>query len=77
MAGEKLASEADLKGHAGAVLGGEGDGLRELTRKNCDFLVRLPQTGLCGEPERLGCLAHVLYERFGSAPLCNKKVLLE
>ena len=27
------------------MLGGEGDGLRELTRKNCDFLVRLPQLG--------------------------------
>jgi 23S rRNA (guanosine2251-2'-O)-methyltransferase len=26
-------------------MGGEGDGLRELTRKSCDFLVRLPQLG--------------------------------
>jgi 23S rRNA (guanosine2251-2'-O)-methyltransferase len=45
MAGEKLASEADLKGPLAIVLGGEGEGLRELTRKNCDFLVRLPQLG--------------------------------
>jgi len=27
------------------VVGSEGQGLRELTRKSCDFLVRLPMTG--------------------------------
>ena len=45
MSGEKLAWEADLKGPLALVMGGEGDGLRDLTRKNCDFLVRLPQVG--------------------------------
>jgi 23S rRNA (guanosine2251-2'-O)-methyltransferase len=45
MAGEKLAYEADLAGPLAVVLGSEGEGLRDLTRKNCDFLVRLPQAG--------------------------------
>jgi 23S rRNA (guanosine2251-2'-O)-methyltransferase len=45
MAGEQLAWEADLTGGKAIVLGGEGEGLRELTRKTCDFLVRLPQFG--------------------------------
>jgi 23S rRNA (guanosine2251-2'-O)-methyltransferase len=29
----------------GIVLGSEGQGLHELTRKHCDFLVMLPTTG--------------------------------
>jgi 23S rRNA (guanosine2251-2'-O)-methyltransferase len=45
MAGTQLAWQADLKGSSAIVMGGEGDGLRELTRKSCDFLVRLPQLG--------------------------------
>jgi 23S rRNA (guanosine2251-2'-O)-methyltransferase len=27
------------------VLGAEGSGLRQLTRQNCDFIVRLPSLG--------------------------------
>ncbi|RYZ66008.1 MAG: 23S rRNA (guanosine(2251)-2'-O)-methyltransferase RlmB, partial [Proteobacteria bacterium] len=44
-AGEKLAWSADLAGPKVLVMGAEGSGLRELTRKNCEFLVRLPQLG--------------------------------
>jgi 23S rRNA (guanosine2251-2'-O)-methyltransferase len=45
MAGRELAWQADLSGSRAIVMGGEGDGLRELTRKSCDYLVRLPQLG--------------------------------
>ena len=41
----KLAHEADLKGGTALVLGAEGTGLRQLTRQNCDLLVRLPSLG--------------------------------
>lgn len=42
---EKTYTDVDLKGSVGIVLGREGEGLHELTRKRCDFLVSLPTTG--------------------------------
>ena len=42
---EKSYTEVDLKGSVGIVLGSEGEGLHELTRKRCDFLVSLPTSG--------------------------------
>lgn len=42
---EKRYTEIDLKGSIGIVLGREGEGLHELTRKRCDFLVSLPTSG--------------------------------
>ena len=42
---EQAASEVDMKGPLVLVLGAEGTGLRQLTRQNCDFMVRLPNLG--------------------------------
>lgn len=42
---EKSHTEVDLTGSIGIVLGREGEGLHELTRKRCDFLVSIPTTG--------------------------------
>ena len=38
-------TEVDLAGQIAIVLGGEGQGLHELVRKRCDFLVSIPTTG--------------------------------
>ncbi|MEH6420219.1 23S rRNA (guanosine(2251)-2'-O)-methyltransferase RlmB [Pseudomonas sp. CGJS7] len=47
LAGEAEASlySIDLKGNVALVLGGEADGLRRLTRENCDQLVKIPMPG--------------------------------
>jgi 23S rRNA (guanosine2251-2'-O)-methyltransferase len=44
-AGGKLPWEMDLTGPVCLVLGGEGEGLRPLVAKSCDFLVSLPMRG--------------------------------
>jgi 23S rRNA (guanosine2251-2'-O)-methyltransferase len=38
-------AEVDLTGPIGLVLGGEGQGLHELVRSRCDFLVSIPTAG--------------------------------
>jgi 23S rRNA (guanosine2251-2'-O)-methyltransferase len=42
---DKSYTEADYTSPVGIVLGGEGKGLHELTRKRCDFVVSLPTVG--------------------------------
>jgi 23S rRNA (guanosine2251-2'-O)-methyltransferase len=43
--GEKRYTDVDYTSPTGIVLGGEGKGLHDLTRKRCDFVVSLPTTG--------------------------------
>jgi 23S rRNA (guanosine2251-2'-O)-methyltransferase len=42
---EKNYTEVDYTSPTGIVMGSEGNGLHELTRKRCDFVVSLPTSG--------------------------------
>lgn len=37
--------QANLTGGLAIVMGAEGDGMRRLTRENCDFLIKIPMAG--------------------------------
>jgi 23S rRNA (guanosine2251-2'-O)-methyltransferase len=43
---EKSIYEIDLSGSIAIVMGAEGEGMRRLTRENCDELVRIPMQGV-------------------------------
>jgi 23S rRNA (guanosine2251-2'-O)-methyltransferase len=43
--GDREYTEVDFTSPVGIVMGGEGKGLHELTRKRCDFVVSLPTVG--------------------------------
>jgi len=43
--GKQSYTEVDYTSPTGIVMGSEGKGLHELTRKRCDFVVSLPTSG--------------------------------
>jgi len=43
--GDKSYDQVDYHGNCALVVGGEGKGLHQLLKKNCDFLVRIPTEG--------------------------------
>jgi 23S rRNA (guanosine2251-2'-O)-methyltransferase len=55
---------APLKGALGLVVGGEEKGLRSLVRKNCDFLMSIPQRAILGSLNASVAGAVAMYETY-------------
>ncbi len=62
MKGEQLHYQANLLGPIALVIGGEDKGLSELTKKKCDFLVRLPMEGAIASLNASVAGAVLMYE---------------
>lgn len=54
--------EIDLHGPVMLLAGGEGNGLRQLTKKHCDALVRIPTQSVCSSLNVAVAVAIGLYE---------------
>lgn len=60
--GEETIDEIQLQGKIAIVLGSEGKGLRRLTKEKCDFLVKLPTSGIFSTLNVSNAAAVALYE---------------
>jgi 23S rRNA (guanosine2251-2'-O)-methyltransferase len=55
---------SDLTGPLAVVIGGEEKGIRPLVKKQCDFIVSVPQAGTVGSLNASAAAAVVMYEAF-------------
>jgi 23S rRNA (guanosine2251-2'-O)-methyltransferase len=62
--GEQTIYASDLTGPLALVIGGEEKGIRPLVKKQCDFLVRIPQKGPLNSLNASAAGAVVMYEAF-------------
>ena len=62
VSGEKDIYQQDLTGPIALIVGSEGEGMSELLKKNCDFLVKIPMSGKIQSLNASVATGIVLYE---------------
>jgi 23S rRNA (guanosine2251-2'-O)-methyltransferase len=62
--GQDTVFDADLSGPLAIVVGGEEKGIRPLVKKQCDYLVAIPQKGPIGSLNASAAASVVMYESF-------------
>jgi 23S rRNA (guanosine2251-2'-O)-methyltransferase len=62
--GRETVFDADLSGPLAIVVGGEEKGIRPLVKKQCDYLIAVPQKGPIGSLNASSAAAVVMYEAF-------------
>jgi 23S rRNA (guanosine2251-2'-O)-methyltransferase len=76
--GERELFAADLTGPLALVIGSEGRGLRQLTRRQCDFLLRIPMLGRVGSLNASAaaavCIYEVVRQRSGGRPAASPPI---
>jgi 23S rRNA (guanosine2251-2'-O)-methyltransferase len=60
---EQRLEEVDLTGNIVLVMGSEGEGVRELTAKTCDYLVKIPMSGVLPSLNVSAATTVCLYEQ--------------
>jgi len=63
-AGEQTLFETDLSGPLAVIIGGEAKGMRPLVKKQCDFLVSIPQASRLNSLNASVAGAVMMYEAF-------------
>lgn len=70
---DKTIYASDLTGSIAIVIGGEEKGIRPLVKKNCDFLVSIPQKGLLDSLNASVAAAIVMYETYRQNKISQTK----
>ena len=73
MAGEQSVFEADFSGPLAIIVGGEEKGLRPLVKKQCDYLVSIPQASALNSLNASVAGAVVMYEVFRQRQLKKER----
>ncbi len=60
--GDKMYYDLDYKEAVALVIGGEGEGMRQLVKEKCDFLVKIPMFGKIGSLNASVAAGLVMYE---------------